>query len=252
MPAPLMSFLVPYRSDPASPQRRHTWSWLRAFWAFELPEAQIIVCDSDTEVFSKTQAVNKAASKADGEIFVILDADAYMRGWIINQCAQNIHNALASWRPLWYIPYRNLYRLTRETSEMITSINPMFATDIPSPPPDFMVESMLGSMHGRRFGAMIQIMPRQAFELIGGMDERFVGWGGEDVAFVRALDTLYVNHKTTNNDILHLWHANKGTNVKDRMWAGQETFNPNSNLAQRYNQATGDVDAMRALVDEAR
>jgi hypothetical protein len=42
-----------------------------------------------------------------------------------------------------------------------------------------------------RYGVLIQILPREAIEIIGGWDERFRGWGGEDHATVRATDTLY-------------------------------------------------------------
>ena len=53
---------------------------------------------------------------------------------------------------------------------------------------------------------MIQIMPSEAFWEVGGWDERFRGWGGEDHAAMRATDTLYWRHKTMPVQVLHLWH----------------------------------------------
>jgi hypothetical protein len=103
-------------------------------------------------------------------------------------------------------------------------------------------------------------MPREAFELVGGMDWRFSGWGGEDVAFMRAVDTLYGKHKTTRNQVLHLWHpfANAAENtIKGepnllRLWEGQDSGQRNDVLANRYYAAYGDQERMRRLVDEYR
>jgi hypothetical protein len=98
---------------------------------------------------------------------------------------------------------------------------------------------------------MIQIMPKEAFYLVGGMDPRFAGWGAEDVAMMRAVDTLYHPHKTTSNDVLHLWHPKIGASHDTRMWEGQSGPHANDRLANRYNKATGDPQVMRALTNES-
>jgi hypothetical protein len=104
---------------------------------------------------------------------------------------------------------------------------------------------------------MIQIMPREAFEDMGGWDCRFRGWGGEDHSAMRAMDTLYCRHKTTPNQVLHLWHpmiSKSGTapwvDWIDRLWENQPIAGNNGALATRYSNAFGDVKKMRALVDE--
>ena len=63
--------------------------------------------------FSKTVAVNEAASRATGDIFVILDADAYISGAAIQEAADRIRHAWDRNHKLWLIPYRRLFRLTR-------------------------------------------------------------------------------------------------------------------------------------------
>jgi hypothetical protein len=97
---------------------------------------------------------------------------------------------------------------------------------------------------------MIMIFPRQALDTIGCFDERFKGWGGEDVALLRALDTLYGKHKTTKNSIFHLWHPKLGNNFVDRIWKGQVRKQANQKLANAYHKATRRPRAMRLLVDE--
>ena len=75
------------------------------------------------------------------------------------------------------------------------------------------------------------------------------GWGGEDIALLRALDTLFGKHKTTENDILHLWHPFIGEDYKTRRWEGQSSGNINNKLASKYNKATGKPEKMRRLVN---
>lgn len=247
---PQISLLVPFRPNSATRHRTRIWKWLEKYWRHELPDAEIVIGRSKGAAFSKTEAVNDAASRARGRIFVILDSDAYVRGESILDCARAIEEASRRGHKLWFIPYRNLYRLTEASTELVLNSDPRLPYRFPSPPPLGEVESTVGSMHGHHFGAMIQIMPREAFETVGCMDTRFRGWGGEDVAFLRALDTLYAKHKSIKADVLHLWHPSIGSSVYDRMWEGQHRPGLNAELAARYNRATGDRARMRALVDE--
>jgi hypothetical protein len=246
----MVSLLVPFREERHYPDRIHLWHWLRRYWKHELPHAEIVIGHNRSRPFSKTRAVNDAAQRAKGDIFVILDSDTYIPGKVITACVARIRQARRRDLPLWFIPYRHIYRLTRTTTKYILESTPRDPLRIPTPPPKSMVESTLGSMHGHWFGALIQIMPREAFDVANGMDERFVGWGGEDVAFLRAVDTLYGNHKTTANDVLHMWHHHIGKTHITRMWEGQHSPRSNEQLAQRYNLATGDRVRMNALVHE--
>jgi predicted glycosyltransferase involved in capsule biosynthesis len=66
------------------------------------------------------------------------------------------------------------------------------------------------------YGALILIMPRAAFEAAGGMDERFRGWGAEDVSFVHAVDTLYGRHRTLDASAHHLFHQTLGQGWQDK------------------------------------
>jgi len=247
---PQISILMPFRADPKAPERLEIFNWVVQYWRAALPDAEIVVGKSKGKVFSKTEAVNHAAKRAKGRIFVILDSDTYMRPEIIKDAADQIDRATHRGQHLWFIPYRHLYRLTPTAGRAVLDSNPLFPIQFPEPPSPHDILNSHGSMHGHRFGALIQMMSREAFELVGGMDPRFRGWGGEDVAFVRAVDTLYGPHKTTRNDVLHIWHPTIGHNAKNRMWHGQDDQQANMRLVSRYNRATGDPATMRALVDE--
>jgi glycosyltransferase involved in cell wall biosynthesis len=244
---PKISLLIPFSS--ADPERTATFRWILKYWKHELPDAEIIIGRSRSRPFCKGEALNHAARKATGKVLVILDADAYIPGHIISRCADRIIEEREN--HLWYVPYRRLYRLDKEISKDIINSDPRNPLRLSSPPPLDHVENGQSSKYGHRYGAMIMMFPREALNAISGcFDERFRGWGGEDVALLRALDTLYGKHKTTNNDILHLWHPVLGTSYKNRVWKGQKYSQVNSNLANAYNRATRNPSQMRELVEE--
>src|SRR3954471_23510359 len=101
---PKVSLLIPFSA--AHQIRQRTFKWLLKYWANELPDAEIVVGHSGGKVFCKGKALNNAARKATGKILVILDADAYLPGIIINRCADRILEEID--HHLWYVPYRHL------------------------------------------------------------------------------------------------------------------------------------------------
>jgi Glycosyl transferase family 2/N-terminal domain of galactosyltransferase len=247
-----ISLLVPFRSD--GDVRLATWKWLREYWEHELPGAQICVGTSFAVPFCKTSAVNQAAAQASGDVFVILDADCYMPGHVIEECAKRIRAARDDGRKLWFIPYRRFYRLTQDASRRLLASNPDSPLQFPDPPPpdDIIPESKKSISHGHWFAALIQIMPREAFAAAGGMDSRFRGWGGEDIAFMRAVDTMYAKHKTADNGTFHVWHPVLAAGEPHlRMWAGQAGPRANDWLSERYASAFGDRALMAQVIASA-
>jgi hypothetical protein len=247
---PKISLLIPFSTKSA--QRKVAFEWLLEYWRHELPDAEIIVGESRSKVFCKGEALNDAARKASGKILVILDADTYISGKVINRCADRILEELSEGERLWYVPFRHLFRLNKEITQKILESDPVNPLRLPvPPPPEDLDDDGMKSTYGHRYGAMITIFPREALDVLGCFDERFKGWGGEDIAILRALDTLYAKHKTTNNDVLHLWHPTIGNSYKTRVWKGQKGGGQsNSNLANKYNRATRNPAQMRKLVDE--
>ena len=244
-----LSILTPFRAD--GTERQEIWNWLSAFYEWRLPEAQFIVGTDDGTPFSKTCAVNNAAQYASGDVFVILDADCWIDPRVITEAAHKIRVARANHKRRWYVPYRSLWRLTREASREILEENPLWMP----PPGDWTTEDADDidncdeSGIGHNFGALIQIMPREAFFEVGGMEPRCRGWGADDIAFVMALDTLYARHRTLDEDVFTFHHTPRGRR-HHRQWEGQDQEDPNGRLGERYRRAWGNVEKMRALVDE--
>jgi glycosyl transferase family 2 len=238
--------LVPFRSDGAI--RTRTWDWLRKYWEHFLPDAEIIMGCDDHSPFIKTAAVNDAFRRSHGDIIVILDADCYIDPAVITGCAKRIRAARRRGRKLWFVPYRHFYRLTQQASLAVLSSPPWDPVRFSSPPPRRDTERTGGQSFGHWWGALIQVMPVEAFIAAGGMDENFNrGWGGEDVGFMTAVDTLYHPHRTTRNQVLHLWHPHRGTTHFERQWEGQSEPGGNNSLATLYQGARGRPDRMHDL-----
>lgn len=256
-----ISILIPFRCPAKDTARLRNVNWLKQYWTAQLPGAEIIIGE-DTNIdvpFSKSVAVNDAASKATGDVFVIVDADGFLSAESVLHCAKEIRSARKNQKKLWFIPYRQFYRLTEEASKYLLESDPARPYQFSTPLSSIYILNDTDPKVGHWYGAMIQIMPREAFENVGGWDERFRGWGGEDHAAMRAMDTLYCLHKTLPGQVLHVWHPQIGpqgqaalVNWKNRMWEGQSETGVNNKLSHRYYAAQNRPEMMRKLVDEGR
>jgi hypothetical protein len=246
-----ISLLVPYTGDEAT--REVNWDALKQYWEINLPEAELIIEGDDSVPFCKTAAVNRAFRKSTGDVVVILDADCFMDPEVIRECADNIRVARCEGYPLWYVPYRSFYRLTEETTTILRFLICLNSTYyqcvsewLGDPPTDNMYQHHNSNSSAHWFGALVQIMPREAFELVDGMDERFIGWGGEDISFMNAVDTLYGRHRTHPGPVYHMWHKSISNGWGTRLWKGQQKHN--GTLTARYEAARGDRRKMARLI----
>lgn len=259
-----ISLLVPFGST-TDRSRLRAWGWLQLYYRWNLPRGTEIIIGRDRrseprrwrhhEPYSKTTAIRDAYCKSHGDILVIIDADAYLDAAVIMHCAERLRAARRAGVRTWFMPYKMLYRLKRHITARLVATNPSDPMPIPHPPPEWWVDRPGGAAYGHRFGALCQIVPREAMECIGGPDPRFRGWGGEDSCLKRTFDTLWGPHHKTPNDIYHLWHhrfipeeAKPGTVL--RLWPGQTKARSNDWLANQYDRATGNPERMRQLVDE--
>jgi hypothetical protein len=90
------------------------------------------------------------------------------------------------------------------------------------------------------------VLSRAAYEESGGIDPRFSGFGGDDISWARALDTLVGPCVAGDAPMWHLFHPRSFRRAGNRGSAENEA------LAARYGDAAGDVIAMRKLVNEHR
>jgi glycosyltransferase involved in cell wall biosynthesis len=233
----MISFLIPFRD--ADGTRTKAMTWIVARWRSHYPDAEfILAADDGKEPFNKSMAVNKAFAKSTGEIIVILDADTWVENKFFATAVQMVRDGAAP----WVIPASTSWRLTREASERIMSSDPDMGMRYARGDVE-QVSGVVGFCH---------VLPRAAFECVGGMDERFRGWGGEDGAFKMSLDTLWGTHATLRSTLVSLWHDRPRDYMGRRIWTGQTQRLENNRLWRRYIQAMGFDNLMLRVLAERK
>lgn len=256
-----VSIIIPFRPSSQAKERLRNVLWLKQYWETNLPGAEIIIGDDPNagRVFSKSIAINNAVAKSSGDVLVIVDADGYIAIDHVMYCVDEIRHARKSGRRLWFVPYRQFYRLNEKASDLLLSSDPAkpYSFTDPVDPSMTINEAGTSPFTGHWYGAVIQIVPREGWDIVGGWDQRFCGWGNEDHAAMRAMDTLYWPHKTLPTSVLHIWHPMIGgdgvkrhVNWKDRRWEGQQDPSINNALGYRYYYCMNKPELMRGLVDE--
>lgn len=248
-----ITFIIPFRTE--DEWRQAVFEYLYEYYRYYFPEAEFIIAENFDTPFCKTKAVNSGFGDSHGDVIVMLDADCYIEPFVIHEAVRKIREARERGEKLWFIPYRRFYRLTESyTRNIMQTYAPFLSPHLPDPPPKGDYEPLTpGSVSaGHWFGALIQVYPWEAFVAAGGMDERFHGWGGEDVSFMHAVDTLWAKHKTLDRPVYHFWHPSiKGSWKGTRQWEGQDEPEMNDWLSTKYEDAIGDRAAMRVLVSQA-
>lgn len=173
--------------------------------------------------FNRAAARNAAAAQTDSEILIFADADTVGDHQAIRQAVDHA----AKTGELTY-PHTRTIKLTRQGTVRLKAGEPFKGQLI----------------HGSPAG--ILVVRRDLYEQVR-WDERFDGgWGYEDVAFAMAALTLGKVHRI-EAAIVHLWHPNapeKQDAIRYRT--------VNRALRDRYAEAEGDPDAMRALLKELK
>lgn len=215
----MISILIPYGADGGWRDRAFDWNIRR--WERFYPNAQICVAAPDEVgspgTFNRPQAINRAAREATGDTFIIADADTTFS---------------LGFNPVndWVLP-RTYAKLTQDITETFLAFNPETPLDV------------WGSEWEGTSWSGLLVIPRATFEVVGGFDERFTGWGHDDIAFGVAVDTLYRPHIRGPYSALHLWHP---TPFMDNY--GQPNNDVQRLLAVEYVKAAGDPDRMREVM----
>jgi len=184
--------LVPWR--PSDDRRRWLYDMVRP--SLEALGWPIYEGDSAGE-WARVAAVNAAAAKAGTwDLALIADSDTIPDPVSIRRAVTWVADAGGGVRP-----HMERRMLTREGSLVMVQRGP-------------------GALEPKHFGKQfagggLDVVRRDAWDLIGGMDESFVGWGYEDSALHLALLS------TSSWDRLpgtawHLWHSGAGNRPKPK------------------------------------
>ncbi|MGM0904471.1 MAG: galactosyltransferase-related protein [Bacillota bacterium] len=222
-----VSILIPYRPD--NGPRDKAFEWVKKYYQALMPDAELCIGSCKYRIFSRSQAINDAASKATRDVFVIVDSDIFYNPKLVEESI-----GLLDQVP-WVIPYNTIQMISEKSSFELYSTEPGF-------PPKMKLETTIkGGYHGG-----MNIVPRKHFERVGGFDGRFCGWGGEDDAFAYSMNTLCGQYKRLDEEIYHLWHPRRSGQ------GGLKDYDPIYNLFKRYKRANGDPKTMQRLIDERK
>lgn len=206
------------------PHRDRVWRWVKRRWATVHPDWPLYEGHHDGGPFNRSAAVNTAARHAgDWDVAVIADSDLVID-------AELVHDAVRAAADTGHlvIAFNVLAQLSASmTDQVLAGYDGSWQPGITTMLRDF-------SCGG------LNAIARPLWDRLDGMDERFSGWGMEDVAFYRAAHTLSGASVRIEGVAWHLWHPP----------ADHSEGGANPALLARYAAAAGDVDAMAAVLGE--
>jgi hypothetical protein len=209
-----VSLIVPWRTD--NGHRETLWQWYQAWWKFNFPDWQIITCDSGDEIFTRGRSINLGIHEAKGNIFVIADADTISTGV---KTAIGITEYTG-----WSLGYatNEYFDITEAATAAYLTGPPIYDINRPS---GCEIRRILNSCSG------CVVVSRRVWNLSGGFDTRFCGWGCEDLAFFTVLKTISPFIQPAHGFAISLCHAEL-----DHEREGQPHYTKNYELYQHYYQ----------------
>lgn len=222
--------LVPRRDG--IEDRDRLWAFARERWAGDFPDWPIVEGHHDDGPFNRSAAVNRAAEAAGAwDVAVIIDSDVLCDR---DKVVQAVDAAAGTGRMV--LAYHERVSLNAKGTEKVMG-------------------GFQGNWKDRRMvhGTYMDacssavVVPRGLWDEVQGFDERFVGWGWEDVAFRIACETISGKSMLQiAATCFHLWHQPSGGNNR-----AEATFVANQARGEAYRAAHWDRDAVMALIEEA-
>jgi len=236
-----ISLLVPFRANGPRDSRIKSWNWIERRWRAILPEAEVCVgTDTGGHPFSKCVAVNDAYQKSTGDMLVIADADS----WVERDALDSALDRAARYEHL-VVPWWTAHRLTREDSRTVMNTDPAGPLSVTKE----MRDRCKGDGPSPASAAMVLCIQRVSFERVGGMDERFRGWGSEDVSFGFATWALLARNEYCMGESFALYHPQPKNDKGMRVWKNDDGL-LNMPLYERYRAAQGNPYLMEHICRE--
>lgn len=207
--------------------RARAFDWVQRWYTEHIPGIQIIGRSPDP--WSKGAAIADAVSQIPDsvEILILADADSFL--WNPADLTRAVE-MVRSGRSAWIVPHERVYRLKQAETERLHD--------------DPKARARLGHtcrpVYIGPAGGGITVLSVDAYRTVNGVDPRFEGWGGEDVAFGWALETLVAPITRLDAALVHLWHPHPAPTLRGS--ADSEA------LVALYQAARGVPRRMTALV----
>lgn len=217
-PKPTIPVLVPRRAD--NGHRDLLWNTVQSDYWRHLDWLRIVEGESPDGPFNRAAAINTAARHAGNwSVAVIADGDAWVPLHNLNEA---IRLALATGKLVSALDH--VVELNKDATENF--LNAGFPSFDASNPERVRSDDLSTQ-------SLMVVVPRPLFEAVGGFDERFVGWGGEDNAFWRACELVAGTPERIPGPAYHLWHPTGAPQNK----ASDPLYRRNWGLWVKYRSA---------------
>jgi hypothetical protein len=184
--------LIPWRSDGG--HRQKIWDYLQSHYWAHLPQYRIVEGACGEGAFNRAQAVNDAASKAgDWTVAVIADADTWVPA---HNLAAAVDKTVSTGKLT--AAFDTVIELTEKCTDTILAEQPTYTLA------DLDVRNMRTVRLAR--SSMLTVT-HDLWTRTGGMDEKFVEWGGEDEAFWFACKAIAREPNRVPGPAWHLYHT---------------------------------------------
>lgn len=181
--------IVARRND--NGHRDRLWRFLKQYY-WHLPIYEGYHKDGP---FNRSLGLNIAATMAGNwDVGVFIDSDAYIAPKQLEEAVE-----LARRTQKVVSPFTTVAELNQPaTMQVLESGEPLFS------PADGQLEKI--RTERLQTQSLVLVVPRNIFEQIGGFDEKFVGWGGEDNAFWHAATVVGGEVLRLDGSVYHMWH----------------------------------------------
>ena len=143
---------------------------------------------SESDPYNRAATFNEGALAARGSILVLHDNDLLVPK---RYAAEVVEHARQGWKAIDL--KRFIFYFSERETERVIGAQRLTLTE--------RSESVIQNSHG---GSVA--ITRDGYAAIGGLDEDFVGWGGEDNDFWERAETLHAT-RFGYLPLIHLWHA---------------------------------------------
>lgn len=206
--------IVPFRPDHG--WRDQLWHFLRDHYWAPMGYEVVVGWHLGDEPFNRSKAINGAADRMWRHA-IIADCDTWVPPGQLHRAVMNA-------------------KITKHLSaafDAVVELTQPTTTDLLKG--KIGLDDSFGTARVRRRDLETQssmlVVTRELWDKVGGFDERFEGWGGEDNAFWKACSLHGGRPHRISGNAYHLWHP-----AADGKHAGQE-YTKNLALWRRYEAA---------------